>query len=139
MTIKVLDYSKISSFEKSFRESTKSKASSSLDSSIIPAPGRQLPNAAPPLLRLFSQTDIAAIAEEVIEGLVVGRQYVQAPDLTDVSAAKVRRESKTRRIGSISNDLGQGNNEKDEVVDVYLQIDPEDWRFVSQPGKLLMI
>lgn len=132
----VLDYSKISSFEKSFRESTKSKASSSLDSSIIPAPGRQLPNAAPPLLRLFSQTDIAAIAEEVIEGLVVGRQYVQAPDLTDVSAAKVRRESKTRRIGSISNDLGQGNNEKDEVVDVYLQIDPEDWRFVSQPGAL---
>lgn len=125
----VLDFSKINTFEQSWK---KDRRSSTFEPITVPTPTRQLPNAAPPLLRLYAHTDIAAIAEEVVEGLCMGRLFGKHTDLTDVSVPDLRRES-------LSGDKKPSNKSKpanDELVDVLLDIEKGDWQFVTQPGAL---
>ena len=125
----VLDFSKINTFEQNWR---KDRRSSTFD--INTATTTQLPNGAPPLLRLYAHTDIAAIAEEVVEGLCVGRLFGKSTDLTDVTVPQpLELQSGDQRSRSKSKSFKVGG---EELVDVLLDVERDDWRFVTQPGRV---
>ena len=134
----VLDFSKINSFERNWqnirrpRNRHKRKARSGAKISTKP-----LPVGAPPLLRIYDVTDVAAIAEEVVEGIAVGQIYAHATDITDVTSAnRGHGANKGLRIGPhTTSGRGEGNDDH-EPVEVIIDIDQGNWTFLTQPGAL---
>ena len=136
----ILDYSKINKYERNFFDARKTRAQKSAISiktkSAVAAPfGKE----APPLMNIFATTDVAAIAEEVVEGVYAGQVY---QDISSTEIVYMSRETK----GKIS-DQGvkasrralQGDSKgllvtKD--VEVILDIEKGDYVFTTQPGAL---
>jgi len=126
----VLDFSKVNSFEKHWQASNKrtnylSKKHHYLGPESTSKPYSQ---GAPPLLQLFGVTDIAAVLEEVVDGLVLGHTYTSGIDITDTS-----REARGR--GSSSRGEGLSTEEVAVIVDVQ----QADWAFMTQPGAVRRI
>lgn len=84
-------------------------------------------------------TNVAAITEEVVEGLSVGQFYedISSYELTDVSAdARGRTLDKGLKITKSLLE-GQGKTaERPKAVEVILDIEQENWVFMTQPGAL---
>ena len=100
--------------------------------------GKPLPSGAPPLLRIYDITDVAAITEEVVEGIAVGQIYSHGADITDVTPQSRGRGAgkgllaESRTVGG----RGDGPDSLEERIEVIIDIDREDWLFMTQPGAL---
>ena len=127
----ILDYSKINSFERNWRNTKKprSKARATVKNARIVADKE-----APPMLNIYATTDIASITEEVIEGVYAGQIYqdISSTEATDFStAAKAAAVDRGIKIGTSSRNLAMTKE-----VEVVLDIAHEDYVFVTQPGAL---
>lgn len=72
----ILDYSKINSYEKNWDTARKSRSQKSTmviksQAAVARPPDKE----APPLLNLYATVDVAAVAEEVVEGVYAGQIY----------------------------------------------------------------
>jgi signal transduction histidine kinase len=139
----VLDFSKINSLDRNWRNNRQPRKR--LDQGQT-GPGarmsaKQMPSGAPPLLRLYAMTDIAALTEEVVEGLSVGQIYSQATDLTDISAGN-RGLGADKGLTIASGTHGgrqEGKQTTWDAIEVLLDIAKEDWVFLAQPGAIRRI
>jgi signal transduction histidine kinase len=136
----VLDFSKINSLDRNWRNSRQPRKRT-LEEHIGPGAqvsAKRLPSGAPPLLRLYAVTDIAAITEEVVEGLSIGQIYSQATDLTDISASnRGHGPNKGMRLVPRAH---RGHDDPEETtrdaIEVLLDIAKEDWIFTAQSGAI---
>lgn len=134
----VLDFSKINSLDRDWRNNRQSRKRL-VEGQIgrgAQMSAKQLPSGAPPLLRLYAVTDLAAVTEEVVEGLSVGQIYSQSTDLTDVSPGN-RGRGVDRGLRTIPRTHGgreDGRETTMDAVEVLLDIAKEDWVFMAQPG-----
>jgi signal transduction histidine kinase len=139
----VLDFSKINSLDRNWRNNRQPRKR--LDRGQT-GPGaqmsaKQLPSGAPPLLRLYAVTDIAAVTEEVVEGLSIGQIYSQATDLTDISAGNRGRGADKGLTVSPGTHGGrqEGKQTTGDAIEVLLDIAKENWLFLAQPGAIRRI
>jgi signal transduction histidine kinase len=139
----VLDFSKINSLDRNWRNNKQPRKRTverhiGLGAQIS---AKNLPAGAPPLLRLYAITDIAAVTEEVVEGLSVGQIYSQATDLTDISAANRGRGGQKGVMVAPRTQGGRedGKQTAQDAIEVLLDIAKEDWVFMAQPGAIRRI
>ena len=80
----ILDFSKINSFERNWRNARKPGSRSKK----IETSTRSMGKEAPPLMNIYAITNVAAVAEEVIEGVYAGQIYqdISSSDVSDMSA-----------------------------------------------------
>lgn len=133
----ILDFSKINSFERNWRNARKSKTGNR--SSNIEAAKRAVAKEAPPMMSIYAVTDVAAIVEEVVEGVYAGQVYrdFSSADITDVSAGQRGKTSDRGLPASNKSPLGGSAEEisfKD--IEVILDIEEGDFCFATQPGAL---
>lgn len=116
----VLDYSKINAFERNAAKSRRSKRDTL---AAARSQGFQAP------LNIYSDVDLAAITEEVVEGVATG--HVFRDSLAIVDADSDPRSKKQRLSLSSSPPYTQ--------VDIIVDIPMKDWTFWSQAGALRRI
>lgn len=139
----VLDFSKINSLDRNWRNKRQPRKRLA-DGRTGPGAQmsvKQLPSGAPPLLRLYAVTDIAAVIEEVVEGLSVGQIYSQATDLTDISAGN-RGRGAVKGLSTAPRTHGgrqDGNRPTVDAIEVLLDVANENWVFMAQPGAIRRI
>ncbi|KAK3082254.1 hypothetical protein LTS18_010671 [Coniosporium uncinatum] len=128
----VLDYSKINTFERSIRKAQKKRQD--LSEINEPAPGMQ------PLLNLYGDVDLAAITEEVVEGVVTGQvfkdssHYLDIEDLEAASASATARASHRKRTDKPGRAGAGASSIRRPDVEVILDIAPGHWLRITQPG-----
>ncbi|KAL8860062.1 MAG: hypothetical protein Q9178_003611 [Gyalolechia marmorata] len=133
----ILDFSKINSFERNWRNARKPKAGSHFSNNE--AVKRALAKEAPPLMSIYAVTDVAAIVEEVVEGVYAGQIFRDfgSADITDVSAGQ-RGKTPDRNLpvskDSLLGGLAEQRNAK--RIEVVLDIAQGDYCFATQPGAL---
>lgn len=145
----VLDFSKINSFERTWKKDKTLKSTllgSSQNGGMVP--GNMIPKGAPPLLNIYAVVDLVAITEEVIEGVFAGQMYgnYSGHDITDVSAGASGRRGRGRDKSPTGNDHvtvdnhvtveGSHSNRKVETI---LDVTKDDWIFMTQPGAVRRI
>lgn len=139
----VLDFSKINSLDRNWRNNRqpRKRLAEGRIGHGAKVSAKQVPHGAPPLLRLYAVTDIAAIAEEVLEGVSVGQIYNQATDLTDISAGNrgcgLEHGLKTVRLAHREREDEKQPRRQD--IEVLVDIAKEDWVFMAQPGAIRRI
>lgn len=132
----ILDFSKINTFERNWRNARKPGSRSKR----VEESTRSMSKDAPPLMNIYAITNVAAVAEEVIEGVYAGQIYqdISSSDVSDISARprnkKVER-STISRLGSSTGKPGMENSATKEV-EVVLDIAHEDFTFSAQTGAL---
>ena len=130
----VLDFSKINTFERTWKSSKSSKASRNGSVNVgtaLSTTVKPLPSGAPPLLRLYAATDLAAITEEVVEGVFIGKGFQEATtDITDLSANTRGRDAFKGSVKMVDGRLSI----YESAVEVILYIESGDWVFMTQPG-----
>jgi signal transduction histidine kinase len=139
----VLDFSKINSLDQNWRNNRqpRRRLTEGQIGRGAQMSSKQLPSGAPPLLRLYAVTDIAAITEEVVEASSVGQIYSQASDLTDISAGnRGRGADKGMRVPPRTvGGRDDGKQSARDAIEVILDIAKEDWTFMAQPGAIRRI
>ena len=127
----VLDFSKINSFERNFKK----KGGNRHNSTTNPPPVPQMPQ----IMNIYATTDVAAICEEVVEGVYAGQVY------QDIKSADMGDFAPGARGVTLERDLAKANQSLlDETgaqfaknaVDLVLDIEPDDYIFTTQPGAL---
>ena len=127
----ILDYSKINSFERNWRNVRKpgSRAKGGANRRLA---GKEVP----PMMSIYATVDVAAITEEVVEGVYAGQIYqdISSTEVTDFSS------------GAKAEALDRGLHFSDQArvkravvaksVEVILDIAHENYIFVTQPGAL---
>lgn len=132
----VLDFSKINKFEKSWVTARNSRTQKSV-LALNNRYGPQNPETseAPPLLNIYSTTDLAAVVEEVVESVYAGQVY-QDISSTDVghksSFAEGNPWDLQRAVRGGLGSLSPQSAVKD--VEVILDISYEDYTFTTQIG-----
>ena len=131
----ILDYSKINSFERTWRGVRKPGAFRRGHNHNRAGMKRE----APPMLNIYAPTNVASVAEEVVEGVYVGQIYqdISSTDHTDLS---IRGQKQARGQGvhvSFENQSERGLVAK--PVEVILDIPHDDYTFITQPGALKRI
>ncbi|KAH8426561.1 putative sensor histidine kinase/response regulator [Aspergillus melleus] len=120
----VLDFSKIVSLEKSWRHMRQ---------------GRIAPDSKPlekvsAHLDTYMATDIALLAEEVVEGVCLGHSYGQK------SAATYDQSVLLSNAATLQANLSkEAASQPRSDVEVIVDIAPNDWTYLSQPGALRRI
>ena len=72
----ILDYSKMNAYEKNWLTAKKSRVQkSTVAIKSRAAVVNQVDKDAPPLMNIYATTDVAAVAEEVVEGIYAGHIY----------------------------------------------------------------
>ncbi|KAL8686832.1 MAG: hypothetical protein Q9218_006831 [Villophora microphyllina] len=131
------DFSKINTFERNWRDARKSKNDRRPSKNEVAK--RAVVKDAPPLMSIYAVTDVAAIVEEVVEGVYAGQIYRDygSADMADVSAGQ-RGKTADRGLSGASKSLLGGNSEppKSKTIEVILDIAHEDYCFIAQPGAL---
>jgi signal transduction histidine kinase len=128
----VLDFSKINAFERNMKKKSVNRASSVTSSGRLP----QMPQ----ILNIYAVTDVAAICEEVVEGVYAGQVYQDinsadlAADMTPGMRGRTFQHSPTD--DNRSSFGGTGSQYASKAVDVVLDIEPGDYTFTTQPGAL---
>ncbi|KAK3178063.1 hypothetical protein OEA41_000195 [Lepraria neglecta] len=125
----ILDYSKINTFERNWRNVRKP------GSKYKKAANQRLTDKeAPPMMNIYATIDVAAVTEEVVEGVYAGQIYqdISSTDATDF-ANGAKAEALERGTG--------GNRSRRKVgmakaVDVIIDIAHENYIFTTQPGAL---
>lgn len=123
----ILDYSKINSFERNWRNVRK-------PGSKLRGPDKRKLNdtAAPPMMNIYATLDVAAVTEEVVEGVYAGQIYqdISSTDVTDFSAG-AQAEALERGIGKSRKKVGLAKE-----VEVIIDIAYNNYVFTTQPGAL---
>ena len=126
----VLDFSKINSFERNFKKKSIARNTSVSSSKI-----RQMPQ----VLSIYAVTDVAAVCEEVVEGVYAGQVYqdISSTDISDITPGN-RGKTFERGLATANRSLlgGAGAQFARKAVDVVLDIEPGDYTFTTQPGAL---
>ena len=124
----ILDYSKINSFERNWRNirkpGSKSKGAASR---------RITDKEAPPMMNIYATIDVAAITEEVIEGVYAGQTY------QDISSTDATSFSLGAQAEAVDHSTGNQTRKKTGLakeVEVILDIAHENYIFTTQPGAL---
>ncbi|KAL8826758.1 MAG: hypothetical protein Q9170_007282 [Blastenia crenularia] len=136
----ILDFSKINSFERNWRNARKPKTGHR--PSINESTRRTVAKDAPPLMSIFAVTDVAAIVEEVVEGVYAGQVYRDfgSADITDVSAGQRGRTADRGLSMSHQSQLGGLVEQKSfKNIEVILNIEQGEYCFATQPGALRRI
>ena len=127
----ILDYSKINSFERVWRNGKKSssKSKAAVRNTRIAADKE-----APPMLNIYATTNVASITEEVIEGVYAGQVYqdISSTDATTFSTS-ARSEALDRGV-HVSSGSRRSGVAKD--IEILLDFVQEDYVFIAQPGAL---
>lgn len=124
----VLDYSKIVSLGRNWRYLRKSRETSS----EVKGSNNRAPH-----LDTLIRTDVAVLAEEVVEGVCLGHRYGEKSNVS-VSADQpmlLPRDTTNQRL--IRNAVNESDNEND--VEVIIDIARKDWVYKTQPGALRRI
>lgn len=108
-----------------------------------PAVARAIAQNAPPLLNIYAVTDVAAICEEVVEGIYAGQNYqdISSYDISDVTLG-ARGKGSERGLVPNSRSLLDGPSGAQvpgKSINVVLDIAPGDYTFTTQPGALRRI
>ncbi len=124
----ILDYSKINSFERNWRNVRKPGSRHR-----GPANRRLNDKEAPPMMNIYATIDVAAITEEVVEGVYAGQIY------QDISSNEVSDFSNAAKAEAV--DRGISNQPRRKVgkakeVEVIIDIAHENYIFTTQPGAL---
>lgn len=92
-----------------------------------------------PLTSLFAIIDVAAVTEEVIEGVFVGQVYqdIGSSGIADGSSESLKRLGRRLNTGFEST-VGAASGRRSAVkeIEVILDIAQEDFTFTTQPGAL---
>ena len=111
----VLDYSKINAFERNANKVRRKRGYT--DGGIADAAGHLQPS-----LNIYGDVDLAAITEEVVEGVATGQVFKDSLTGDDI---------RQQTIDGSANKSGKD-------IDIILEITPrnsiKDWIFVTQPG-----
>ena len=127
----ILDYSKINSFERNWRNVRKpgSRPRGA-------ANRRTADKEAPPMMNIYATVDVAAITEEVVEGVYAGQIY------QDISSTEATDFSKGAKAEALDRGLHFGDQSRvkkasaAKSVEVILDIVQENYVFTTQPGAL---
>ena len=137
----ILDFSKINTFERNWRNVRKPRtaaaARTTSSTSVKTSSRRTMQKEAPPLMNIYAITDVAAITEEVVEGVYAGQVYqdISSAEFADFSSDAKGRNS--NRSGSRSLLAGAGGEQHaTKEVEVVLDITRGDYTFTTQPGAL---
>ena len=126
----VLDFSKINSFERNFKR-RRTARSTSISSSKVP----QMPQ----IMNIYAITDVAAVCEEVVEGVYAGQVYqdISSSDISDITPGN-RGKTIERGLATSNRSLlgGAGAQFARKTLDVVLDIESGDYTFTTQPGAL---
>jgi signal transduction histidine kinase/CheY-like chemotaxis protein len=111
----VLDYSKINAFERNASKARRKKGQ-------LATGGMQ--SAGQPQLNIYGDVDLAAITEEVVEGVATGQVFKDS--LTGVDAIDL--------TGDVSKQSVPGKKDVEIILDISPRASPKDWVFITQPG-----
>ncbi|KIW19116.1 hypothetical protein PV08_03408 [Exophiala spinifera] len=126
----VLDFSKVNSFQRVWQASNRKSTGSKRNNFLGPEnSSKPLSHGAPPLLQLFGVTDVSAVLEEVVDGLVLGHTYNSGIDITDIS----------RHARGRGTRLGKQDGSGPDTVDILIDVQQADWNFLTQPGAIRRI
>lgn len=92
-----------------------------------------------PLTNLFAIIDVAAVTEEVIEGVFVGQVYqdIGSSGIADGSSESIKRLGRRLCTGFESTvAAASGRRSAVKEIEVVLDIAQEDFTFTTQPGAL---
>ncbi|KAF6217895.1 hypothetical protein HO133_006307 [Letharia lupina] len=127
----ILDYSKINSFERNWRNVRKpgSRARGAANRRIAD-------KEAPPMMNIYATVDVAAVTEEVVEGVYAGQIY------QDISSTEATDFSNGAKAEALDRGIHVGNQSRVKkvsavkAVEVILDIAHENYVFTTQPGAL---
>ncbi|QDS77761.1 hypothetical protein FKW77_005006 [Venturia effusa] len=111
----VLDYSKINAFERNANKARKKKGQLNTGS---------MESAGQPQLNIFGDVDLAAITEEVVEGVATGQVFKDS--LTGFDAVDLTTD--------VSKQSVPGKKDVEIILDISPRASRKDWTFVTQPG-----
>lgn len=111
----VLDYSKINAFERNANKARKKKGQ--LNTGAMQTAGQ-------PQLNIYGDVDLAAITEEVVEGVATGQVFKDS--LTGVDAVDL--------TADVSKQTIPGKKDVEIILDIAPRASPRDWTFITQPG-----
>ncbi len=131
----ILDFCKINTFERDWEQARKPGSKPKRNESR----SRSEMKGSNPLMNLYSIIDLAAVTEEVIEGVYVGQLYqdIGSSDIVDVSGLRYKRSEGRSNVGlgSLPGELvGERSAVKD--IEVILDIAHEDFTFSAQSGAI---
>ncbi|TID17716.1 hypothetical protein E2P81_ATG10692 [Venturia nashicola] len=111
----VLDYSKINAFERNAKKARKKRGQ--LNTGAMQTAGQ-------PQLNIYGDVDLAAITEEVVEGVATGQVFKDS--LTGVDAIDL--------TTGVSKQAIPGKKDVEIILDIAPRASPRDWTFITQPG-----
>ena len=134
----ILDYSKINKFERSWVNARNSRASKSiLALNNRAASANSQPAEVPPLMNIYSTTDLAIATEEVVEGVYAGQIYQDLGSMNimrksaDAGGEITDQNSLARDVNSLPSTRRATND-----VEVILDIAHGDYVFTTQIGAI---
>ena len=127
----ILDYSKINSFERNWRNVRKPglRPRGTANRRIA---GKEVP----PMMNIYATVDVAAITEEVVEGVYAGQIY------QDISSTEANSFSNGAKPEALDRGLHFDDHSRvkkaseAKSVEVILDITHENYTFMTQPGAL---
>lgn len=131
----VLDYAKVNAFERNWQKASKRQGNSSKLPITKDEHGVPLADV-PPLLNIYGHVDLAAITEEVVEGVTRGQAYqtLTNSNITDLGA---KTRGRTSQRGTSDRDVPTSfGSADDDYVEVILDITETNLSYVTQPGAL---
>ena len=132
----ILDYSKINSFERTWRASRNGSGKGLVSPSRIQAGKSDL---VPAMVNISAPTNVAVVTEEVVEGVFAGQVY------QDISSVEMRGLTKHKSVSSFHSQscgddgLLAGRSGSSKSVEVVLDIPHDNYMFVTEPGALRRI
>ena len=124
----ILDYSKINSFERTWRNVRKP------GSRFRQPVNRRIADAdAPPMMNIHASIDVAAIAEEVVDGVYAGQIYqdISSTDAPVMSAGAAVESGDFENKGR-----SRKKQNRAKQVEVIIDIPHENYCFTTQPAAL---
>lgn len=132
----ILDFCKINSFERNWQNARKRGIKARRHTLRTRPPQGKDSN---PLMNLFAITDVAAVTEEVIEGVFVGQVYqdIGSSGIADGLSGSLKHLGRRLNTDFESTD-GDASGRRSAVkdIEVILEIAQEDFTFTTQPGAL---
>ena len=111
----VLDYSKINAFERNANKARRKRGYA--DGGIAEAAGHLQPS-----LNIYGDVDLAAITEEVVEGVATGQVFKDSLTGDDI------------RQQTIDGSANKSGKDIDVILEIASRKSIKDWIFVTQPG-----
>ncbi|KAF2673231.1 hypothetical protein BT63DRAFT_383144 [Microthyrium microscopicum] len=109
----VLDYSKINAFERNSKSSRKGKREANFSMHSQPA------------MNIYGDVDLAAITEEVVEGVATGQVFKDR--LTDVDNVDLANEPEVA-------ETAESKAAQSPDIEIMIDMPPGHWTFNTQPG-----